>query len=141
LLSEKSQSRPVAGLYFDGAATATNSTTPFLCPIADDDRFPKTSVNLLNVHGRLRQGRSVSAKACSVQFASGGSQPTIFCTATKSITRPFSGSASGAFVVSFSGAELKPAWGIVHFNDFGYVEIRFSDNSPGNYITGLFLAE
>jgi hypothetical protein len=105
------------------------------CPIIDDDVFPKWAVNVLNVHGRRNTRMTVSARACSEQFFSPNTLPTIFCGLTKT-----TGPGTGDFVLHFNSADLHDAWGPQHAADFGFVEILLSDSQGDVFITGLFLS-
>ena len=144
VFSQVSQASP-APHYSRGTITGGDSPWGIICPIVEDDAFPKTAVTILNVHGYLASG-TVRVKACSVEHWSSQGNPTTFCTGEKEMA------AKGNFYVHFDNLELQNAWSSSRYTDFAYVSIRFTgityDNTGNrfvgdkdNRVNGIYLAD
>lgn len=98
------------------------------CPFADDDRFPKTAVTTLNVHGYSRIAGSVTAAACIKYYGSVGGA----CNTSSGST------ATGVFTLS----PAKTYWGAAYANDFAYVQVYLAPTVGGieNQLYGIFTA-
>jgi hypothetical protein len=102
-----------------GFQTYVNGNIWFVCPFDDSDAFPKSAVNVLNVHGYANSG-GVFVFACSRSW-NNLSQGQ--CTERK--TAP-----SGEFTISFSGNDLSSAWGPPYVTDFAWIEVWPIWNDP-----------
>jgi len=100
----------------------TTAATRATCPYDDDDRFPKQSVNTLNLHlfsNCNSEFCNQSARACSQPFSGGAANCTFF-KATNGI---------GALPLTFNHTDLAPAWGPTFKSDWGYIEVNLSQGS------------